>query len=210
MRLLKVQGKGQVVTEPDMVTVSFDVEVKLRDYEDCLRTLNTRADDLRQSMKAAGLSRTELKTTDFNVRIDSHYKNGERVFSEYVASHRMQIKLPVDKDVLNQVLRHVAKGHSGAKINLLFSVRDKDALRKKVLTQAVETAQENAGTLASATGVSLGKLMQIDYGWAEVRFYDQDLVMECGAASMPDPGVDIEPEDVQAEDNVTLVYEIQD
>ena len=44
MRSLKVQGKGHVSVEPDMVTLSFNVEVMEIDYEDCLRNLNERAE----------------------------------------------------------------------------------------------------------------------------------------------------------------------
>ncbi len=210
MRLLKVQGKGYVTTEPDMVTLSFDVEVKVRDYEECLRTLNARADDLRQSMTASGLARAQLKTSAFNVRVETQYKGGQHIFAGYSASHRMQIELPVDKELLNQVLRHVARGHSGAEIKLAFSVKDKDALRKKVLTQAVKTAKENAETLASAVGVKLGKLVQMDYGWAEVHIYDREASMLCEGPGMPELDADIEPEDVHAEDNVTLVYEMEE
>ncbi len=209
MRLLKVQGKGYVTTEPDMVTLSFNVEAKVRDYEDCLRALNSRADDLRQSMSASGLARAQLKTSAFNVRVETQYKGGQHIFAGYSASHRMQIELPVDKELLNQVLRHIAHGHSGAKIELAFSVRDKDALRKKVLTQAVKTAKENAETLASAAGVKLGKLVQMDYGWAEVHIYDREASMMC-EAPMPYLDTDIEPEDVRVEDNVTLVYEMEE
>lgn len=208
MRMMKVQGKGHVTTEPDIVTLSFDVEVKLEDYEDCLRTLNARAEDLRQSMIASGLDKAQLKTNAFTVSVDNQYEDGQYFFVGYSASHRMKIELPVDKTLLNKVIRHVAQGHSGAEISLAFSVRDKDELRKRVLAQAVQTAKENAETLASAAGVKLGKLMQIDYGWAEVRIYDREDTMMCAPSAMPDFDADIEPDDVRAEDNVTLVYEI--
>jgi uncharacterized protein YggE len=69
MRVLKVQGKGRVSVEPDLVTLSFKVETKARDYAECLRNLNARAEDLRASMTAAGLNRAELKTSAFSVRV---------------------------------------------------------------------------------------------------------------------------------------------
>jgi hypothetical protein len=124
----------------------------------------------------------------------------------------MKIELPVDKELLNRALRHITQGHSGAEIKLAFSVKDKDGLRKRVLMEAVRTAKGNAETLASAAGMSLGKLQQIDYGWAEVRIYDREASMVCQqpVAQMPEYEADIEPEDVAAEDNVTLVYEISD
>lgn len=208
MRLLKVQGKGRVSVEPDMVTISFNVEVNEIDYGDCLRILNEQTEDLRGSMTASGLDAGILKTSAFNVRVDTDYHEGEHIFVGYSASHRMKIELPMDKDLLNKVLRQVAQGHSGAEIRLSFSVRDKDALRKSVLTNAVQTARENAETLASAAGLKLGKLMQMDYGWAEVRIYDREADMVCETTAGPDFNVNIEPEDVSAEDNVTLVYEI--
>jgi uncharacterized protein YggE len=209
MRLLKVQGKGHVNTEPDLVTLSFDVEAKARDYEESLRTLNSQADDLRGSITAAGLDRNTLKTSAFSVRVDTQYEEGKRIFDGYVASHRMKIELPVDKTLLASVLHLVAHGHSGAEISLTFSVKDKDALRKRVLTQAVQAAKENAQILATAAGVNLGKLIQMDYGWAEVRIYDREASMVCAApVEPPQSQADIEPEDVTAEDSVTLVYEI--
>ena len=120
----------------------------------------------------------------------------------------MQIELPSDKGLLNKVLMQVAKGHSGAEISLSFSVKDKDGLRQRVITQAVQTAKENAETLASAAGVTLGKLQEINYGCVEVRIYEQELRMPCPSAveDMAEP--DIEPADINAEDSVTLVYEI--
>ena len=206
---MKVQGKGSVKMEPDVVTLSFDVESKARDYEESVRNLNARVDNLRESMMASGLDKAHLKTTLFDVHVERNYKDGQRIFTGYIATHRMQIELSMEKELLNKVLRHVAQGHSGAEINLSFSVRDKEALRKKVLTNAVKAARENAETLAAAAGVKLAKMVQMDYGWSEVRIYDQEASMVAeGDAEMSTYDADIEPEDVAAEDKVTLVFQI--
>ena len=211
MRLLKVQGKGNVTMEPDIVTISFSVDVKVWDYDECLQTLNKRTEDLRQSMVASGLDKAQLKTSAFNVDVKTRYKDGETFFDGYSASHRLHIEIPQDKVLMNKVLRHVSKGHSGASIKLSFSIKDKDMLRKKVLTQAVLAAKENATTLAAASDLKLGKLMQMDYGWSEVHIYEHEDNFMCECLSAPmDYNADIDPEDVRAEDCVTLVYEILD
>lgn len=214
MRVLKVQGKGRVNVEPDLISLSFEVETKAKDYAECLRGLNTRTEDLRASMTATGLDRTELKTTAFAVRVETQYKSGRHIFVGYLTFHNLHIELPVDKKLLNRVLQHVAQGHSGAEIRLTFSIKDKDGLRKRVLAEAVRTAKENAEALAAAAGIILGKLQQIDYGWAEVRIYDREASMLCEAPSPasapPAYQADIEPENVVAEDKVTLVYEMAD
>jgi len=208
MRKLSVQGKGHVVAEPDMVTVSFGVEVSAYDYEECLRTLNMKVEDLRQGITSSGLEKSQLKTRDFNVGVKSKLKNKEYVFGGYSASHRLHIELPMEKELLNRILRHVASGLSGARVNLSFSIRDKESLRKKALALAVQNAREKAEMLATAAGVKLGKLLQIDYGWSEVHIYDSSANMDCPDMAESKFDVDIEPEDVSAGDSVTLVYEI--
>lgn len=211
MRILKVQGKGQVRVEPDLVTLSFAVDTLDKDYAASLQQLNARAEDLRASMTAAGLDRAKLKTTAFNVRVEHEYKSGKHIFIGYRAAHNFHIELPVDKQLLNRVLQQIARGHSGAQIGLTFSVRDQDDLRRRVLADAVRRARENAGVLAEASGITLGQLQQIDYGWAEVRIYDREASMACCELSEKSNGAaDIEPEDVAAEDNVTLVFAIED
>jgi uncharacterized protein YggE len=209
MRMLKVQGRGQVNVEPDMVTLSFNVENTTSDYAECLQGLNKQTEDLRRNMSASGLLNAKLKTSYYNISIETRYDDKRHpIFNGYSASHRMQIELPSDKELLNKVLREVAKGHSGAEISLSFSVKDKDALRQRVITQAVQMAKENAETLAAAAGVTLGKLQEINYGCVEVRVYEQESRMTCPSAmeNMAEP--DIDPADVNAEDSVTLVYEI--
>jgi uncharacterized protein YggE len=211
MRVLKVQGKGRISVEPDLVTLSFDVATSAKEYAVCLCDLNVRAEDLRVSMAAAGLDRTELKTSDFSVRVETQFKGGQHLFIGYRASHNMRIDLPMDKELLNKTLRQIAQGHSGAEVKLAFSVKDKDGLRNRVLKEAVRTAKNNAENLASAAGISLGKLQQVDYGWAEVRIYggEANMICEC-PKQMATYEADIEPDDVAGEDSVTLIYEILD
>ena len=211
MRVLKVQGKGRVTTEPDIVTLSFQVETRAMDYAACLTDLNSRTEELRAGMKAAGINRASIKTTSFGVRAETQYKQGRHIFSGYSASHHLHIELPIDKELLNEILRHIAHGHSGAVINITFSVKDRDALRKRVLAEAVRVAQTNAQVLADTAGIKIGRLLQMDYGWSEVRIYNHDVSMVCEAGpAMPRYAADIEPEDVATEDTVTMVYEINE
>ena len=72
----------------------------------------------------------------------------------------------------------------------------------------MQTAKTNAQTLAAAAGVTLGSLQQIDYGWAEVRIYEQDANLSCPGPEALAAEADIDPQDVKAEDTVTLVYEV--
>lgn len=207
MKLLKVIGKATVSTEPDIVTVSFRVRSQSKGYGLCLDGLNQQVNDLRGIILQAGLNDTQLKTTDFKVEVETEYKNNKRCFVGYVAKHYMRIELAMDKSLLNTLLNLVAKKHAGVEVSLDFSVKDQDALRRQVLDKAVQVAKENARILAKSAGVTLGSLVQIDYGWTEVRIQTQDVGMCCESVSGT-LHADIQPQDVEANDTVTLVYEI--
>jgi uncharacterized protein len=210
MRIIKVQGRGVVSAEPDICILSFVAEAQTKEYSDCLSTLNQHTEQLRQGLSASGLNIHDLKTTDFNIRIEYKYVQQRHVFVGYRGSHHLHIELPTNKDLLNKILGKVAEGYSGVEISISFSVKDKESLRNRTLQEAVRVARANAKTIADAAGLKLGEIQQLDYGWAEVRIheYGSRMVMEDSLMAISPP--DIDPEDVSAEDSVTLVYEIED
>ena len=206
VKTIKVLGKGNVTCPPDTVVLSFKIESKSGDYASCLKDLNSRTDDLRSSVRDVTDGKGVLKTADYSIRTESKYEKGHSVFIGYSASHRLQIEFPVDTSLLNRVLNAIAKGYSGAEIRISFTVKNKDALKKRVLQDAVRVAKQNASTIAEAAGVKLGELQYIDYSWSEVRISQREYdICESPAA---DNDADIDPEDVQADDSVTLVYAI--
>ena len=210
MGVLKAQGKGTVFAEPDIVTLSFEVAAKDWEYAESVQELNKRTDALRSSVESVGHDRTELKTTSFSVRTATRYDDGHSVFDGYEASHCLRIQLPLDKELLNNILHSIATGGSETEMRISFSVKDRESLKRQAIEEAVSVAKKNAEVLAKASGVKLGKIEQIEYGWSEVHIYDRQVDAMC-AASPPDQyDVDVEPEDVSAEDNVTLVYELTD
>lgn len=210
MRVVRVQGRGKVSTEPDICILSFDVEMVTKEYGDCMNNLNQRTNQLRQSLSASEINIHDLKTTDFNIRVENKYSQQRYVFVGYRGSHRLHIELPVDKELLNRVLRKIVEGRSGAEISIAFSIEDKESLRKKTLQEAVRVAKNNAKTLADAAGLKLGDIQQLDYGWTEVRIHEYEANMILADSVMACSPPDIEPEDVFAEDSVTLVYEIEE
>lgn len=211
MRTLNVQGRACLSVVPDLVTLSFAVEITAKDYGHCLGELNLRAEFLRSSLVAAGIDRAEVKTSNFAVSMERKLSAGQSFFAGYRAAHTMSIALPVDKDRLNRVLRQIAQGHSQAEVSVVFSVKDTAALRQRVLTEAVRAAQANAATLAAAAGLRLGHVQQIDYSAATIHISSPRANVLCEAVDMgPGTAADIEPEDVAAEDSVTLVYELLD
>jgi uncharacterized protein len=95
-------------------------------------------------------------------------------------------------------------------VEISFDVSDRKGLRRRAMRAAVEDAQESAWVLAEASGATLGEIVSVDYSFVEVRtrrfsygYRSPGLVME---EALPAP--DVEPEALDAEEGVTVVWEI--
>lgn len=206
-RIIRVQGQATVKAIPDEAILSFTVSASDPNYGTAIGKMNELVDALRRDMERVGIDRSSLKTTRFNVETDYKTVNKREVFNCYVAVHGLAVHIPMDKEKLNRVLEAAAQSASQARFNLALGVKDQTPLRQKALEEAVAMASRNAQTLAQAASITLGQLLRIEYGWAEVRVSSgsQYTLSEqsCGVMAP-----DITPDDVEAEDSVTMVWEI--
>jgi uncharacterized protein YggE len=211
MRTLKVQGRGSVSITPDICVFSMRVAEKRKDYAGCHQALNKRVDGLRDDLVRIGVDAADIKTSDYSVSQDTVYSDTlkKHVSDGYIGRHRLTVEVPLEKDRMNPVFKALAKGDNAASISISFGVSDNESARKRLLRNAVAAARVNAETIADAAGISLGPIASIEYGWSEVRFSDEPDYERGGcyvAAEMCAP--DIEPNELNASDTVTLVYEI--
>ncbi len=211
-RTLTVTGRGTASADPDLTVLSFSVLGRDPSYSASVEELNGRVEALREDLEAAGVERARLKTTSFGVRDDRRYdqKTGKHVFVGYEASHRLRLELPLDKELLNGVLARVAASASEAAVTISFEVSDVESLRRRAMRAAVADAREGARVLAEASGATLGDILSIDYSYVEIRarrlsyeFADAGAMYSASA-----PAPDVEPEALDAEEGVTVVWEI--
>ncbi len=211
-RTLTVTGRGTASADADLVILRFSVAGRDPSYAASVEELNRRVEALRADLEASGVERDRLRSTDFNIRPDTRYdrERDEEIFLAYVASHRLRLELPFDRDVLNGVLTRVARSASEAAVSVSFEVSDGEALRRAAMRAAVGDALESARVLADAAGATLGEMVRIDYSHVEVRTrrlaYELAEPMPALAASMPAP--DVHPQALDAEEGVTLMWEV--
>ena len=212
VRTLTVTGRGTATADPDMVVLRFTVTGRDPSYSASVAELNRRVEALRGDLEASGVGRDRLGTTGFDVRPNSRYdrEREEYVFLAYEASHRMRLEISFDRDLLNGVLSRVARNASEAVLVVSFDVSDREALRRGAMRAAVADALEGARVLSEAAGVRLGEMMRIDYSHVEIRTrgltYEFAEPVPAFAASAPAP--DVRPEALDAEEGVTVVWEI--
>ena len=217
MKTITVKGVGNVSVKPDYIVLSMALETRNRDYETAMREAASRIDQINESLSAIGFEKESVKTTDFNVRTDYESKkdrNGNyyRVFNGYVVSHRLKVSFDFDTKVLSKALGTIASCIAEPELSISFTVKEPSEVNEALLKSATINAKKKAEILCEASGAKLGELVNIDYNWGELNIYSRtsyDMGMDCLKACAPAPcSIDIEPDDIDATDTVTFVWQI--
>ena len=215
-RIITVKGTGNVKVKPDVIVITMSLESIHLDYNRTMKLAAEAVEGLLKAIQSLGFVKTDLKTTNFN--ISTHYEsyrdndnNYKSKFDGYLCEQGLKLEFDFDTEMLSKVLTTISKVNIEPRLNIQFSVKDKDAVSEELLVSATENAKRKAEILAKASGVILGDLISIEYNWGELHLYSQtryameDQLMKFSEASAPS----IEPEDIDVSDTVSFVWEIK-
>jgi uncharacterized protein YggE len=207
--IIRVQGHGRIESPPDVVVLTFTLSTEDVQYARAIDALNEKTVALRNAVVTAGWEAKMLKTASYAVSINTDYdrEEGKHVFRGYGGTHRMALRFPLDLTRLGKVLSAVSASSARAEIEMVFTCSDPEAIRQRVLEDAVRNARKRAEVIASAAGQKLGAILAMEYGYVDVRVSSepmalQEASMECA------PELSLEPADVESQDNVSVTWEL--
>ena len=167
-----------------------------------------------------GFKKEDLKTLSFAV--DAQYegyeakdKSWKQRLVGYRFTHRMKLEFPKDTDLLGKALGTMTAIKGEPEFSIQYFVEDKEAVKNKLLAGAVKDSKEKAAALTKAAGVKLGEIVHINYSWDEVDISVTPVAPmmlksgERGLCGSNAVDLDIEADDIDVEDTVTVVWEIK-
>lgn len=217
-RTIRVTGKGNLSVKPDTVRLIMTIEGMKEEYERSVEQSAIMTEEIKTVFEKLGFERNSLKTLYFNISAEyqARDKSWKRRFEGYKFVHRTKIEFPADNSRLGKVL--YALGHSAVcpEFRIEYTVAEPEKCKNDLLARAVMDSKEKAEVLAKAADVSLGDIITIDYSWGEIEFVshpmDKMMLEERCLREAPIGGaydMDIEPDDIEVSDNVTVVWSIR-
>jgi len=221
-KTIRVTGTGRVSIKPDITIINLHFDNILPTYE---LALKSSADDVaivKDAIERAGIERDSLKTTSFD--IDTHYHsvkdehgNYKSVFDGYKYTQSLRFQFDVNNQLLGSILYQLSKLNINVEFNLRYGIKDNEAAKNLLLSNAIQDAIKKASIIAKAANVELDEIIDINYSWVDFEFHTRPYDIEDGAVckccATPESGshydIDIEPEDIDRSDNVTITYSIK-
>lgn len=220
MRTIRVTGSGMLKLKPDTTKVSITLEGFYLDYSETLRHSSENTETLKDLLSAFGFERSDLKTLNFSVDTEYEGYEEEGIFKQrlkgYRFHHYFKIEFDSDNERLGKILYTLANSELNPEIRISYTVKDHEKAKNDLLGKAVNDAKSKAEIIACAASVSLGDIQNIEYSLGikdfEVRPMNRALMKmsdsEADNLNTSAYSLDIEPDDIEVSDSVTVIWEI--
>lgn len=220
-RTIRVTGKGNISLSPDTIRIMITQSSVEQTYEMAVKASADAKNILTEALGTLGFKKEDLKTLYFNVDSETEGyqakdKSWKRRLIGYRYKHRMKIEFPKESDLLGKVLAVIARSSSEPEFSIEYTVSNPEAAKNELLKRAVEDSGKKAKILSEAAGTKLGDIVNIDYSWGQVEFVSRPV--DTFGLDLPDVAedeyissidVDIEPDDIDVSDTVTVIWSLQ-
>ncbi len=160
--LFTVSGAGKATGIPDTAQLSLGVTKTAPTVIDAQTQVNTVTNKIVEDLKRLGIEEKNIKTTNYSINPNYDFGGGRQNITGYTVTQTLEINVtPID--IANKAID--AATADGANlvggVNFIFNDKTKKELEEKARTEAVKMAKEKAESLAKATGIKLGKIIDV-------------------------------------------------
>ncbi len=212
-RTIRITGKANLKVHPDITRITITLTGLDKEYGHTLQHSAEKTDALRTIIKSLGFKRSDLKTLHFSVDTENEPYRENDVFKKrfigYSFTHKLKVEFDSDNKRLGEILSALTNSSLEATFEISYTVKDPESIKNELLAKAVKDAREKAQALTDTAQVKLGKILNIDYSWNEFVFTTEPMYeMAMPAFYSKKVNLDIEPDDIDTSDTVTIIWEI--
>jgi len=211
LRLVNVNGSGEVKAQPDMAYVSLGIESRKPTLAAARTEVTEAVDRVLALTRELKIDPKYVDSTRLQVQPDYRWdeKGSKQVLLGYVVSRQIEVEVR-DLDRLGTLLeKSVSAGVNQLGGARLDSSRRKE-LEREAMKLAVDDARLNADTLARAAGARLGPVQSLSAaGSMPVPMYSQRNMSMATAAASDAAEQGYQPSEMKFTSSVTAQFELQ-
>jgi uncharacterized protein len=208
-RTIAVSGQGEVRGVPDQAQLSAGVTTMAVTANAALAENARKMTSVFAALSRIGVPQREMKTSNFSVspQYPPYNQNsaGLQKIVGYQVSNQVDVTLD-DVKTLGPALDALVTAGANQINAISFSLRDPAALLASAREQAIADAIKRAQTYAKAAGVSLGPILSIQEGSADLP---RPMFLEARAMPSAPPPTPTAAGEQSVTANVSIVFEIK-
>ncbi len=201
-----MSGVGKATIAPNTALVSLGVTNTATTVASAQNQANSIINTVTADLKTLGIEDKNIQTSNYNVSPNYDYTAGQKI-TGYTVSENLEVKVtPLDK--INSVIDAATKDGANIVGGVTFTLDDKTKsdLEEKARTQAITNAKQKAQSLAGASGLQLGKIIDVQENNTSQPFPMVDSMLRVGRGDAANKTV-VSPGETTVQTTVTLSYE---
>jgi uncharacterized protein YggE len=156
-------GQATIMAQPDRAFVTIAAESRARNSGDAQRQNADAMTAVLQKIQQAGVPKDAIRTVGYELQPEFDYANGRQTFRTYVARNTVEVRLD-NIDRVGAVIDAAGTGGATSIGGIRFDVRNREALERDALKQAVADARARADAAASGAGRTIDRVVRIEEG----------------------------------------------
>jgi uncharacterized protein len=158
-------GQATINVQPDRAFVTIAAESRSRNSGEAQHQNAEAMTAVLQKLQQAGVPKDAIRTVSYELQPEFDYTNGRQTFRTYVARNTVEVRLD-DMDRVGAVIDAAGTGGATSIGGIRFDVRNRQALERDALRQAVADARARADAAASGAGRNIEAVIRIEEGGA--------------------------------------------
>lgn len=201
------RGQATVTARPDRAYVTIAAESRSRVSADAQKQNAASMNSVLQKIEQAGVPKDAIRTIGYELQPEFDYANGRQNFRGYVARNTVEVRLD-DIDRVGVVIDAAASGGATTITGIRFDVRNRAALERDALRQAVADARGRADAAAAGAGATIDRVVRIEEEGAPVHPPMPMMRMAAQAVESTAP-TPVEPATIEIQSRVTMTVSLR-
>ena len=155
------RGQAIVRVRPDRAFVTVAAESRSKVSADAQKQNAAAMTAVLQRIEQAGVPKDAIRTIGYELHPEFDYANGRQTFRSYLARNTVEVRLD-DIDRVGTVIDAAGSGGATTITGIRFDLRDRAAVERDALRQAVADARGRAEAVAAGAGTTIDRVIRVE------------------------------------------------
>ncbi len=204
--LFQTQGTGKAAAAPDQAIINLGITQTSSSVSDAQSKTNSTAEKIINGLKDLDIPEKNIKTTNYSINPNYSFSGESQRITGYFVTQSLEVRAPIEKT--NQAVDAATLNGANLVGNISFTLNGekKTELENEARREAVVKAKQKAQGLAKASGIKLGKIINVTETSPD---FPRPILLEADKAqgSAETQTTNITPGETSVEITVTLTFE---
>ncbi|MGI6642621.1 MAG: SIMPL domain-containing protein [Bacillota bacterium] len=158
LRLITVTGEAQTQVKPDSAIAQFGVENMAQTAQEAQRYNAQKMTEVVNALVASGVAKDDIQTSNFSLYPQYEWQERETGSKQVLVGFRCNNTVSVkvrNISKLGDIIDAAANAGANSIGGISFGLEDSEAVKNRMLAEAVKNARAKANVMAEAAGVTI-------------------------------------------------------